>query len=134
MAKTHLRPQTGGDPSQGRADDLKNQSPAPAADNDFPDAPDQTNDESPQDKPDLDAFARRMGTDTIETGDAADAVPEQRSTTPEPVESSTDSRLIIGGVGVAIAALLVVVLRRRKRHTLLSRAVALGAAANVIRH
>jgi len=129
MAKTHLRPQNGGDPAQGPADDLKNQPAAPSADNDFPDAPGQSTVATSQDKPDLDAFAKRIGTDTIETGAGMDAVPDERSTD----ATGTDTRMIIGGVGVVAAGLLVVVIRRRKRRNLLSKAVALGAAANVIR-
>lgn len=130
MSKSsHLRPEAGGDPARSNSTDLKNDPKAPQDHNDFPDAPEQPADPKPQDKPDLDAFARRMGTDTIETGDGLDAVPEQRS-----VESDgTDSRLIIAGGGAAVAALLVLVFRRRQRRSLLAKAVALGAAANVIR-
>ena len=114
----------------GNSTDLKNVSNAPQATNDFPDAPSNSPEAKPQDKPDLDAFAKRIGTNTIETGEGLDAVPEDRS-----MESTgTKPRLMIGGAGVAMAALFFVVLRRRKKRGLLAKAVALGAAANVIRN
>lgn len=129
MTKPHLRPQTGGDPAQGPSDDLANKPAAPASGNDFPDAPEQSSDSDPQDKPDLDAFAKRLGTDTINTGDGLGAVPEDRT---DPA-SGSDSRLIIGGLGAAFALLFVVVLRRRRQHGILAKAAALGAAAHAVR-
>lgn len=126
MAKTHLRPQTGGDPAQGPSDDIADSVASPADGNDFPDAPESKSVGTSQDKPDLDAFAKRMGTDTIETGESLDAVPERAAES-----TGTDSRLIIAGGGAAIAALLVLVSRRREKRTPLTKAVALVAAANV---
>lgn len=129
MSKSsHLRPEAGGDPARSNSTDLKNEPKAPQDHNVFPDAPVQAADDKPQDKPDLDAFAKRMGTDTIETGDGLDAVPERSAES-----DGTDSRLIIAGGGAAVAALLVLVFRRRQRRSLLAKAVALGAAAKVIR-
>ncbi len=97
---------------------------------DFPDAPEQSAADTPQDKPDLDGFAKRMGTDTIETGDGLDAVPGDRISD----SSGIDSRLVIAGGGALVAAILLIVFRRRKKRSLLSKAVALGAAAHVIRN
>nr|WHW29234.1 hypothetical protein [uncultured bacterium] len=128
-SNTHLRPEAGGDPARSNSTDLKNDPKAPQDANDFPDAPEHKTDEQPQDKPDLDAFAKRMGTDTIETGDGLDAVPEHRTAE----SNGIDSRMIIAGGGAVVAALLLIVFRRRKQRGLMEKAVALGAAAHVIR-
>lgn len=66
---THLRPHSGGDPARSVSDDLKNEPKAPKDGNDFPDAPEESTTGATQDKPDLDDFANRMGTDTIDPGD-----------------------------------------------------------------
>jgi general stress protein 26 len=65
MSTNHLRAQAGGDPAQGPHPDVANPTPSPSAGEDFPDRPDETVAERPQDQPDLDAFARRMGTDQL---------------------------------------------------------------------
>lgn len=66
MARQHLQHQAGGDPTQGPHPDLANPQPPPTVGGDFPDAPDTREDRSSiPDQPDLDAFARRIGTDTL---------------------------------------------------------------------
>ena len=65
---------------------MTNPEPGPAVGNDFPDAPDESS-ERDQDKPIMDKFAERMGTDTIETGDGLDA-PARRDRADATVESS----------------------------------------------
>lgn len=130
--KSNLRPEAGGDPAQSVSADLQNEPKSPQDDNDFPDAPDQPADETPQDKPDLDAFAKRMGTDTIESGDGLDAIPD-RATHATP-DDPMKSRLVLAGGGALVAALLVLVTRRRrKRHPLVAKATALAAAAHALR-
>ncbi len=126
---TNLRPEAGGDPAQSNSTGSKNDPKARQRHNDFPDSPDAVVADTPQDKPDLDAFAKRIGTDTVETGEGLGAIPEDRS----PDLDGSNPRLIIAGAGAAVAALLLVVVRRRRRHGLVGKAVALGAAANIIR-
>jgi hypothetical protein len=127
----HLRPEAGGDPARSVSTDLKNQPKAPQDDNDFPDSPEQPADDAPQDKPDLDAFAKRMGTDTIESGEGLDAVPDQ--TTVDAADDSTKQRLVIAAGGAFVAALqLLVVKRRRKSNHLVTKAAALAAAAKAV--
>lgn len=144
---TNLRPEAGGDPAQSNNTGLKNDDKVSQASNDFPDGPAESSDDQPQDKPDLDAFAKRMGTDTIESGDGLDAVPEDRA--PEPasesaevprvdrvVEAADDNKknLAIGGAVLALAVLVIgLVRRRRKQRGLVAKALALGAAVHVIR-
>jgi general stress protein 26 len=65
MSTNHLRNQAGGNPAQGPHPDVANPAPGPAAGEDFPDRPDERVAERPQDQPDLDAFAQRMGTDQL---------------------------------------------------------------------
>jgi general stress protein 26 len=82
MSTNHLRAQAGGNPAQGPHPDVANPTPSPAAGENFPDEPDEAVAERPQDQPDLDAFAERMGTDQLsdrsgaasggDTGDNAD--------------------------------------------------------------
>lgn len=50
---------------------MANPTPSPTIGEEFPDAPDEPVAKRPPDQPDLDAFARRMGTDTL--GDRGDA-------------------------------------------------------------
>ena len=139
---TNLRPEAGGHPARSNSTDVKNPTSAPADGNDFPDAPDHAADEAPQDKPDPDAFARRLGTDTIETGDGLDAVADRtdmassgHARSDDPTSSgASDPRLVIGGLGAVVAALIVVVSERRgKKKGLAAKAAALGAAAQVVR-
>ncbi len=127
---TNLRPEAGGNPARSNSTGVKNNPASPGDGNQFPDAPEQDPDDKPQDKPDLDAFAKRIGTDTIETGERLDAVPKTRSTDSDGV----DSRLIIAAGGAVVAGLLTLVMWRRKRRGLLSKAVALGAVANIIKN
>ncbi len=65
MNSKNLRIQAGGDPAQGPHPDVANPTPTPAAGEDFPDQPDEQPAAHPQDQPDLDAFAARMGTDRL---------------------------------------------------------------------
>jgi prepilin-type processing-associated H-X9-DG protein len=65
MTTNHLRAQAGGDPAQGPHPDVANPTPSPRAGEDFPDQPDERPAERPQDQPDLDAFAARLGTDRL---------------------------------------------------------------------
>ncbi len=71
MSTNHLRNQAGGNPAQGPHPDVANPTPSPAAGEDFPDRPEESVAERPQDQPDLDAFAERMGTDQLEGRSAA---------------------------------------------------------------
>src|SRR6056297_203352 len=71
MSTNHLRNQAGGNPAQGPHPDVANPTPSPAAGEDFPDRPAQSVADQPQDQPDLDAFAERMGTDQLEGRSAA---------------------------------------------------------------
>jgi general stress protein 26 len=66
MNSKNRRFEAGGNPAQPPHPDLLNPQPSTAAGEDFPDGPDERPAEHPQDQPDLDAFARRMGTDRIE--------------------------------------------------------------------
>ncbi len=72
MSENHLRVQAGGDPAQGPHPDVANPTPSPRAGEDFPDHDAETPAERPQDQPDLDAFAARMGTDRIADGSDAE--------------------------------------------------------------
>lgn len=65
MSRQHLRQQAGGDPAQGPHPDVANPTPPPTIGEEFPDSPDEPVAERPPDQPDLDAFARRIGTDTL---------------------------------------------------------------------
>ena len=66
MNSKNLRVEAGGNPAQGPHPDVANPMPSPTAGEDFPDPPHEQPAERPQDQPDLDAFAARMGTDRIE--------------------------------------------------------------------
>lgn len=66
MSRQHLRQQAGGDPAQGPHPDVANPTPPSTIGENFPDSPDEPVAQRPPDQPDLDAFARRMGTDTLE--------------------------------------------------------------------
>lgn len=68
MTRQHLRHQAGGNPARGPLPDEANPEPSPQIGGEFPDAPDEEPSDRPQDQPDLDAFAARMGTDRL--GDA----------------------------------------------------------------
>lgn len=131
MSNKHLRPTVGGDPARAVSTDLKNQPTAPRDGNDFPDAPDEDPSESPQDKPDLDAFAQRLGTDTISTGDGLDAVPDERSATPT-VADTARRPILIGALVVAGLLTVVAGRRRRRRRSTLAKAAASGLAATAI--
>ncbi len=71
MNSENRRFEAGGNPAQPPHRDVLNPQPSHAAGEDFPDAPHEEPAEHPQDQPDLDAFAARMGTDRL--GDAAAA-------------------------------------------------------------
>jgi general stress protein 26 len=71
MNSKNRRFEAGGNPAQPPHPDVLNPQPSPAAGEDFPDRPDDEVAERPQDQPDLDAFAARMGTDRIGDGSAA---------------------------------------------------------------
>ena len=71
MSRQHLRHQAGGDPAQGPHPDVANPTPPPTFGEEFPDSPDEPVAERPPDQPDLDAFARRMGTDRLAGRDSA---------------------------------------------------------------
>jgi len=84
MTTNHRRSQAGGDPAQGPHPDVANPTPSPSADEDFPDHPAESVASRPQDQPDLDAFAARMGTDHLEDrsserSDVADDKSDRRS-------------------------------------------------------
>lgn len=129
---TNLRPEAGGDPTRGPARTDSHET-APSSDgNDFPDAPDPTPDATPQDQPDLDAFAERMGTDSIETGERLDAVPDRNVGDAADTSDRFPPRMIIAGAGALVAAILVLAFGRRKRRGVLDKAAALGAAANIV--
>jgi general stress protein 26 len=65
MNSKNLRFEAGGNPAQPPHPDVLNPQPGPGAGEDFPDEPHEQPAEHPQDQPDLDAFAARMGTDRI---------------------------------------------------------------------
>lgn len=54
-----------GNPADGPHPDVANPTASPKAGNEFPDAPDTADVGRPQDQPDLEAFAKRMGTDRL---------------------------------------------------------------------
>ena len=68
---------------------MTNPEPGTGVGNDFPDAPDEST-ERDQDQPIMEKFAERMGTDTIETGEGLDAIPD-RSSAGTADEASTTS-------------------------------------------
>jgi general stress protein 26 len=100
MNSKNRRFEAGGNPAQGPHPDVANPAPSPAAGEDFPDHPDEQLAERPQDQPDLDAFAARMGTDRLGDrsatgGGAGDAKRDWRS----PVGSA------VGGLATGARAL-----------------------------
>lgn len=72
MNSKNRRFEAGGNPAQGPHPDVANPTPSPAAGEDFPDQPHEQSAERPQDQPDLDAFAARMGTDRLDDASASD--------------------------------------------------------------
>ena len=82
MSIKHLRNEAGGNPARGPHPDQAN--PATGKGNDFPDHEAEAVADRPQDQPDLDAFAARMGTDSIAGRDATsmtDSVSDDTETT-----------------------------------------------------
>lgn len=73
MNSKNRRFEAGGNPAQGPHPDVANPTPSSAAGEDFPDQPDEQSTERPQDQPDLDAFAARMGTDRLDDGSASES-------------------------------------------------------------
>jgi general stress protein 26 len=65
MNAENRRYQAGGNPAAGPHPDIANPTPSPRAGEEFPDEPHEQPAEHPQDQPDLDAFAARMGTDRL---------------------------------------------------------------------
>lgn len=87
MSIKHLRVQAGGNPARGPHPDMANPTPSTDGGNDFPDQPRAADDtERPQDQPDLDAFAARLGTDTL--ADRNEGLPESA---PSPASSKNES-------------------------------------------
>jgi general stress protein 26 len=70
MNSKNRRYEAGGNPAQGPHPDVANPAPSAAVGEDFPDQPHEHPAERPQDQPDLDAFAARMGTDRL-AGDSS---------------------------------------------------------------
>src|SRR6056297_3123436 len=62
MSTNHLRNQAGGNPAQGPHPDVANPTPSPAAGEDFPDRPEESVAERPQDQPEG-RSAARLGVD-----------------------------------------------------------------------
>lgn len=79
MARNHLRPHSGGHPSQGPVREMANPTPSPSVGQDFPDEPDESTDAQPEDKPNLAAFAAKLGIDRRDGDDATEGLDEQRS-------------------------------------------------------
>lgn len=77
MNAKHLHSEAGGDPTQGPHPDVANPAPSPSAGNEFPDHPEESVASHPQDQPDLEAFAERLGTDRL--GDRSPAGSEDTS-------------------------------------------------------
>lgn len=117
MTNSNLRPEAGGDPARSNSTDLKNDPDVMQHGNDFPDAPTPEADPVPQDQPDLDAFAAKIGTDTIESGDGLDAV--RHDVTDGDV---SDSRSIFVGAAI-IAGLIGLLVWRRRRKSAMTRIV-----------
>jgi hypothetical protein len=113
MTNTNLRPDAGGNPARSNSTDLKNDPTVMQDRNEFPDAPTPDPDTTPSDQPDLDDFAARLGTDTIETGEGLGAIPDRSNP-----DSSTDARRIFAVVGLVAGLMGLVVWRRRRRNTL----------------
>jgi general stress protein 26 len=93
MNSKNRRFEAGGNPAQGPHPDVANPTPSPAADEDFPDQPDQHDGGRPQDQPDLDAFAARMGTDRLDADSSTDdsASPERAGQERAGQDSAGDS-------------------------------------------
>lgn len=117
MMNSNLRPEAGGDPANSNHTDVASGASVTNDGNDFPDAPTPETDELPQDKPDLDAFAARMGTDTIETGEGFDAVVDRSAA--DPVTNSSK----VFAVAALIAGVIGLAMWRRRRRSRLTRLV-----------
>ena len=117
MMNSNLRPEAGGDPANSNHTDVDSGASVTRDGNDFPDAPTPDADEVPQDKPDLDAFAARMGTDTIETGEGLDAVVDRSAA--EPVANSSK----IFAAAALVAGLIGLAMWRRRRRSRVARLV-----------
>ncbi len=101
MSTNHLRSQAGGNPSQGPHPDIANPTPSPSAGEDFPDRPAENVADRPQDQPDLDAFAERMGTDQLQGRSAArlgadDAKRDWRSPVANAVSGLASGARVVG--------------------------------------
>lgn len=96
MSQPHLRQQAGGRPSQGPPPDVANPEPPPSYGSDFPDKPESTTAAEPQDQPDLDEFAAKLGL-TDDDG-SAPAAPAGES---EPDGRSAVSLVRRRGLGLA---------------------------------
>ncbi len=90
MARNHLRPHSGGHPSQGPVREMANPDPSPAVGRDFPDEPDESVDDRPEDQPDLDAFAAKLGIEGRDGDD--DRSGEQRPLRSAVAERTSDLR------------------------------------------
>lgn len=88
MNSKNLRFEAGGNPAQGPHPDVANPAPSPAAGEDFPDHPHEQDAERPQDQPNLDAFAARMGTDQLEDRSPAQDSTEQARNWRAPVATA----------------------------------------------
>jgi len=91
-------------------------SPSDQTTNDFPDAPEPPADESPQDKPDLEAMAAKLGTDTIQSGDGLAAVPDRSPDTDGAARP-------LFAVAALVAAVIGLAVWRRRRRSRLTRLV-----------
>lgn len=67
---TNDRTPNSGNPAQGPHPDVANPTPDHGVGNEFPDGPTPVSEKRPQDQPDLDAFAARMGTDRLGDDDS----------------------------------------------------------------
>ncbi len=92
MNSKNLRVEAGGNPAQGPHPDVANPMPSPTAGEDFPDPPNDQPAERPQDQPDLDAFAARMGTDRIEDRSSTDGNDTQDNDTQDSADTTRDWR------------------------------------------
>lgn len=92
MNSKNRRYEAGGNPAQGPHPDVANPMPSPTAGEDFPDPPHEQPDERPQDQPDLDAFAARMGTDRLDDRSSPEGpTSREDDTSPEDTTSPGDT-------------------------------------------
>lgn len=117
MTNTNLRPEAGGNPARSNSTGLRNDPKAARDGNDFPDAPSADVDPTPQDQPDLDAFAARLGTDSIETGDGLAAVADHCSA------HDATTAWKFSAAAALVAGLIGLVVWRRRRRSPLTRIV-----------